>query len=215
MATGRTSTPWSLPGPGRSPFRGSTPRGQGAHLVARAANGPLGQRRPLLEAAALLVLDDPVVLGRSEGPSRMATAVACFPSHWSPPGKLGLPITDVHGPAPRHADELSDWVERLLDHLRPDRPVWRRDWTVHVSPELHAPYSVATAGAVATQNLWRRNERQVFAALPISASILFTIATSRCRSSSSVPGLISPLARPPPRPRRRPTSPATASAASI
>jgi hypothetical protein len=27
--------------------------------VARAANGPLGQRRPLLEAAALLVLDDP------------------------------------------------------------------------------------------------------------------------------------------------------------
>jgi hypothetical protein len=67
MATGRTSTPWTLTGPGRSPFRGSTPRGQGTQLVARTANWPLEHRRPPLEAAALLRPDDPVVLGRSEG----------------------------------------------------------------------------------------------------------------------------------------------------
>jgi dimethylamine monooxygenase subunit A len=105
--------------------------------------------------------------------------VVCFPSHWSPPTKLGLPIADVHGPVPRYAAELRDRVQRSLDHLRPDRPLWRRNWTVHASPELHAPYPVAIAGTIAPEDHWLRSERQVLMALPVSAGILFSIRTEQ------------------------------------
>ena len=152
---------------------------EAADLVARVAGRPLDHGRPSLEAAALLVPDDLVVLVRSHGSWRLAAGVVCFPSHWSPPTKLGLPITNVHGPVPRYAEELSERVERFLDHLSPERPVWRRNWTVHASPELHAPYPVATAGLVAPEDHWLRSERQALAALPLSGGILFTIRTEQ------------------------------------
>jgi len=152
---------------------------EAAQTVARVAGRPLERGRPPLEAAALLVPDDLVVLVRSHGSWRLAAGVVCFPSHWSPPTKLGLPITNVHGPVPRYAEELSERVERFLDHLSPERPVWRRNWTVHASPELHAPYPVATAGLVAPEDHWLRSERQALAALPLSGGILFTIRTEQ------------------------------------
>lgn len=152
---------------------------EAAHLVARVVGRLLDDRWPPLEAAALLVPDDLVVLARGDGTWRMAAGVVCFPSHWSPPAKLGLPISEVHGPVPGYADELGERVERFLDHLSPDRPVWRRNWTVHASPELHAPRPVATARPVAPEDHWLRSERQVLAALPLSAGILFTIRTEQ------------------------------------
>ena len=152
---------------------------EAAHLVARVGGRLLEGGRPALEAAALLVPDDLVVLVQSKGAWRMVAGVVCFPSHWSPPSKLGLPITDVHGPVPRYADELSHRVDRLLDHLSPDRPVWRRNWTVHASPELHAPHPVATDGPIAPEDHWLRSERQALTALPVSAGILFSIRTEQ------------------------------------
>jgi hypothetical protein len=152
---------------------------EAAELVARVAGRPLDPGRPSLEAAALLVPDDLVVLVRGQGSWRLAAGVVCFPSHWSPPAKLGLPITEVHGPVPRYTEELSERVERFLDHLSPERPVWRRNWTIHASPELHAPYPVVTAGLVAPEDHWLRSERQALAALPLSGGILFTIRTEQ------------------------------------
>ena len=49
----------------------------------------------------------------------MAAGVVCFPSHWSPSEKLGLPVAAIHGPVPRYADELRHRVDRFLDQLEP------------------------------------------------------------------------------------------------
>lgn len=160
---------------------------EAAQLVARASGLPLWPSpnvpsspslRPL-EAAALLVPDDLVVLTRTGRVWRMAAGVVCFPSHWSPPEKLGLPVADVHGPVPRYHEELSERVDRFLDHLAADRPVWRRNWTVHSSPELHAPRPVRVEGTVPPGCHWLRSERQALVALPESSSILFTIGTDQ------------------------------------
>jgi hypothetical protein len=152
---------------------------EAARLVAGVAGEMLDRNRPRLEAAALLVPDDLVVLVRSGGAWRMAAGVVCFPSHWSPVEKLGLPVAAIHGPVPHYAGELGDRVDRFLDRLSPDRPVWRRNWTVHASPELHAPHPVVSPVPVAYQDHWLRSERQVLMALPRSASILFTIRTEQ------------------------------------
>jgi Protein of unknown function (DUF3445) len=152
---------------------------EAARLVAGVTGGPLDGSRPPLETAALLVPDDLVVLLRSAGAWRMAAGVVCFPSHWSPADKLGLPVTAIHGPVPHYAEELGDRVDRFLDRLSPDRPVWRRNWTVHASPELHAPHPVTSPVPVAYQDHWLRSERQVLVALPRSAGVLFTIRTEQ------------------------------------
>ena len=169
---------------------------EAAQLVARAAGLELDDGLPPLEAAALLVPDDLVVLLRSEGGWRMAAGVVCFPSHWSPVEKLGLSVADIHGPVPRYSDELRLRVDRFLDQLRPGRPVWRRNWTIHASPELYAPHPVRTTGPVASGDHWLRSERQVLAALPGSGGILFTIRTEQVPLAvlTARPGLARQLA---------------------
>jgi dimethylamine monooxygenase subunit A len=150
-----------------------------AQLVSRLAGARLDEEWPPLEAAALLVPDDLVVLVRQKDRWVMAAGVVCFPSHWSPPDKLGLPVAAIHGPVPRYADELRHRVDRFLDQLSVNRAVWRRNWTIHASPELHAPRLVPTAGPLAPPNHWLRSERQVLAVLPQSSGILFTIRTDQ------------------------------------
>jgi dimethylamine monooxygenase subunit A len=151
---------------------------EAAHLVARHAARALEPRKPLLEAAALVVPDDLVVLLR-QGAWRMVAGVVCFPSHWSPPSKLGLPVAQIHGPVPLYARELGDKVDRFLDRLTPGHPVWRRNWMVHASPELHAPQFVPPEGAVSPEDHWLRSERQTLTALPRAQAILFTIRTQQ------------------------------------
>lgn len=133
------------------------------------------------EDAARLVVEDLCVLVSRDGRWRLDAGVVCFPSVWRIADKIGLPITDVHGPVPAYADELAVRVERLLDRLRPERPVWRRNWFVHDSDELHLPDSPPpppTAVAV-PDGLWLRSERQTLHRLHRTGAILFTIHTDQ------------------------------------
>ena len=99
---------------------------------------------PDLESAARLVPEDLCVLVHRDAGWCFDAGVVCFPSMWSLRAKLGRPMAEVHGPVPAYAEELAERVDRFLDRL--ERPVWRRNWFVHDSPEL-----VAYRGAAA----WR------------------------------------------------------------
>jgi hypothetical protein len=147
-------------------------------LSALSSPAPLGNFRPL-EVAALHVQEDLVVLIRSEDTWRFGAGVVCFPSHWVPGDKLGLPITEVHGPVPHYNDELAQRVDRFLDHLAPGKNAWRRNWMIHASPQLHVPHPPALDGPVHPRDLWLRSERQVLLALPATGAILFTICTQQ------------------------------------
>ncbi len=91
-----------------------------AELVLSGLNtpDPIANFHPL-ELAALHVQEDLVVLIRSEGTWRFGAGVVCFPSHWVPVEKVGLPITEVHEPVPHYKDESGPRLDRFLDHLAP------------------------------------------------------------------------------------------------
>jgi hypothetical protein len=151
---------------------------EAAGLVADAAGVGLADDRPPLEAAALVVQEDLCVLARREGRWCLDAGVVCFPSMWRVGDKLGLPVTAVHGPVPAYDDELADRVDRFLDRL--ERPVWRRNWLVHDSPELHLPAPPPPHAAPTVPNdLWLRSERQTLRRLPATGGILFTIRTQQ------------------------------------
>ena len=144
---------------------------EAALLVAGAAS---------LEEAAVRVQEDLCVLVHRDGHWRLDAGVVCFPSMWSLPGKLGLPLAEVHGPVPAYAEELAQKVDRFLDRLRPERPVWRRNWFVHASAELHLPAPPPPPARVDVPGgLWLRSERQTLTRLPATGGILFTIRTQQ------------------------------------
>ena len=155
---------------------------EAAELVLSVLGGPnpIGDYRPL-EVAALQVQEDLIVLIRSESTWRFGAGVVCFPSHWVPGEKLGLPVTDVHEPVPHYNDELAQRVDRFLDHLAPGKNAWRRNWVIHASPQLHVPRQPALDGPVQPRDLWLRSERQVLWALPATGGVLFTIRTQQFR----------------------------------
>lgn len=131
-----------------------------------------------LEAAALAVQEDLCVLEHRSGSWCLTAGVVCFPSMWSLPEKLGRPVAEVHEPVPAYADELAERVDRFLDRMRPGRPVWRRNWFVHDSPELHLPAPPERGDAPRVpDDLWLRSERQTLHRLP--SGILFTIRTQQ------------------------------------
>jgi hypothetical protein len=153
---------------------------EAAEVVSSRLNNPnpVGNLRPL-ESAALNVQEDLVVLVRSEDTWRFVAGVVCFPSHWAPSEKLGLPMTDVHEPVPHYKEELAQRVDRFLDTLSPGRNAWRRNWMIHASPQLHVPHPPTVGRSVQPQELWLRSERQVLWSLPATGGILFTILTQQ------------------------------------
>lgn len=133
-----------------------------------------------LEAAAAKVQEDLCLLVRHDDGWRLDAGVVCFPSMWRIADKLGRPLTAVHGPVPGYADELAVRVDRMLDRLRPDRPVMRRNWLLHASPALHQPDPPPPAPAPAVPGgMWLRSERQTLRRLPRTGAILFTIRTQQ------------------------------------
>jgi hypothetical protein len=170
---------------------------EAAELVSSGLSGPnpIGNLRPL-EVAALQVQEDLIVMIRPEDTWRFGAGVVCFPSHWVPGEKLGLPITDVHEPVPHYGEELAQRVDRFLDHLAPGKNAWRRNWTIHASPKLHVPRPPALDGPVQPRDLWLRSERQVLWALPATGGILFTIRTQQfpLRALATRPDVASSMA---------------------
>jgi dimethylamine monooxygenase subunit A len=170
---------------------------EAAELVTSRLSDPIsiGDFLPL-ESAALQVQEDLIVLVRSEEAWQFGAGVVCFPSHWVPSEKLGLPMTDVHEPVPHYNEELAKRVDHFLDHLAPGRSAWRRNWMIHASPQLHAPRPPAAGGSIQPQDLWLRSERQVLWALPATGGILFTIRTQQfpLRTLAMRPDLASSMA---------------------
>jgi hypothetical protein len=133
---------------------------------------------PDLESAALRVQDDLCVLVHRQPGWCLDAGVVCFPSMWSLREKAGHPMADVHGPVPAYAEELAERVDRFLDRLQ--RPVWRRNWFIHDSPELHRPQLPPHLRAPRVpDDLWLRSERQILRPLPTTGAMLFTIRTQQ------------------------------------
>lgn len=110
----------------------------------------------------------------------------CCANHWCLDEKLGLPLLAIHAPVPGYAATVGRPSDLLLARLRPERPVWRRNWSIVVSPalnlasrfsaELSARKTTITAEN-AGERCFYRSERQTLSRLPQSGAILFTIRT--------------------------------------
>ncbi len=140
------------------------------------------QRLHPLEIAAHLVPEDLCVMVARDGRFELAAASVSFPSHWRIADKMGCDLATIHRPVHHYASDLATKVDTFFARLSPERPVIRRNVSVHDHDELFCPeppedYDRRT---VTPAQLWVRSERQTLVRLPRSGAVLFTIKTQQC-----------------------------------
>lgn len=140
---------------------------------------------PPLLIAASLVAEDLVLMRRGESGWRLVAGSLCFPSSWSLREKFGLPMHEVHGPVPGFGAGTRNamLIERMFDHLRPEMPMIRWNWSVYgddrlFHPESADPHKRRFGDGARAENVFLRAERQTLRRLPQSGDILFTIRIS-------------------------------------
>jgi dimethylamine monooxygenase subunit A len=135
-----------------------------------------------VDAAGRLVQEDLCVMTNDGGGWVLTAARVCFPSRWRLEDKIGRDLGAIHRPVPGYEAALGRPTRSFFDRLRPQRPVWRLNWTLLDSPQLFlpAPGDRILAPADLTQPdraLWFRVERQTLRRLSERPSITFTIRT--------------------------------------
>lgn len=130
-----------------------------------------------LHSAALLVQEDLCLLSRQKDVWVLTSACVCFPSRWQLNEKVGRSMAGIHRPVPEY-DRIAGPVDTFLDRLRPERPMWRTNWTLMDDPELFQPERTDTD--TSDPGAWIfRVERQALRLLPQSGRVVFTIRTYR------------------------------------
>lgn len=124
----------------------------------------------------------------------------CFPSHWSLPAKLGLPIRQVHHPVPTLEGKLGDDIDTYLGRLQPGVGWERENWGLAPDGRLdrHPDIPGETLGLqVPLSSVWLRLERQYLTRLERTGAILFAIqvTTHRLEDLAKIPGLSPRIAR--------------------
>lgn len=156
--------------------------GSGVLVDASGEDVPLDGSLHPIDAAGRLVQEDLCVLQRHGDRFCLTAGSLCAPSRWRLRDKLGLDLVGVHAPVPGYASALGKPTDDLFARLRPDKPVWRLNWSLLDQPELFQPgghhrvepvdgLDAASAGHM----IHLRVERQTLRALPRTGAIVFTI----------------------------------------
>lgn len=167
--------------------------GSGMHCVPGGFSTPLDSPEPLWNCS-LWVADDLVLMTEIEGKYRLAAASLCSPSHWRLRDKFDRPLREIHDPIPDFHRVLTPRIDRFFDHLKPEHPVVRYNWSLQGDDRLNQGVDLKEAITPDTR-LYYRSERQSLARLPRTGAVAFTIRVylHRLESLARVPGALPAL----------------------
>lgn len=132
------------------------------------------------------VQEDLLVLSLRESQVPLVAGHLCFPNAWSLNEKLGRSFLEIHAPVPGFAESIGNASQKLLERLKPGRPVERLNWAVKATAQLDlsnrwAAWEAEQKAQVTAENAGRRCflrvERQTLSLLPESEAVLFTLHT--------------------------------------
>ena len=125
-------------------------------------------------------IEPDIVLLQKNGDAtfRVVAGCVCFPSSWSFPEKMGLPLHEVHSVVPDLNASIGPAITRFLDKMQPGAAWERSNWGVSASSERNQHPSRGIArlrSPLAPDQVWLRVEDQILAILPETKALLFGI----------------------------------------
>lgn len=154
---------------------------------------PLSSDEPLWNCS-LWVADDLVIMEKIQGEYRLTAASLCSPSHWRLEEKFDRPLREIHDPIPGFHQQLTPGINRFFEHLKPQHPVTRFNWSLQEYNNLsQRPEHQPTAER--DTRLYYRTERQSLLRLPQCGAIAFTIRVylHPLESLNNIPGALPAL----------------------
>lgn len=120
-----------------------------------------------------IIGEDLVVLSREENEWKIVAGAVLFPSRWKLSEKIGKGMDAVHAPVPGYEGALAPYMTATFDKIQEDRPVWRKNWSLHSTEDLHQPTSIHEQ--VQPDDYWWRTERQTLTRSKEGEFLFFTI----------------------------------------
>jgi len=139
-----------------------------------------------LRAAGDCVQEDLLILDACQAGLPLIAGHLCFANAWCLDEKMGKSFMEIHGPVPGFETSIGPSSEKLLERLKPGRPVSRLNWAVKATGQLDLTsrwneevreWNEAVDSGNAGQLCWMRAERQTLSRLEQSQTILFTVRT--------------------------------------
>jgi hypothetical protein len=122
---------------------------------------------------AKVIAEDLCLLEYKNGIWQLVAAVVLFPSRWNLLEKIGKNLDQIHAPVPGYDQALQPLMTDTFNKIKPERPVWRKNWSLHETSTLHEPFYKSSQANV--DNYWWRTERQTLTKSEDGKYILFTI----------------------------------------
>jgi hypothetical protein len=140
--------------------------------IATGAAADLTAEDSLLQIARIIA-EDLVVLARENNEWKIVAGAVLFPSRWKLTEKIGKGMDAVHAPVPGYESALAPYMTATFDKITADRPVWRKNWSLHSTAHLHQPTSIHEPAL--PSEYWWRTERQTLTRSHIGEFLYFTI----------------------------------------
>ena len=140
--------------------------------IATTTSIEFGAEDVLLKLASIIG-EDLVVLARENDEWRIVAGAVIFPSRWKLTEKIGKGMDAVHTPVPGYATALAPFMTATFDKITSDRPVWRKNWSLHSTEDLFQPTSIHAPAE--PQDYWWRTERQTLTRSAQGEYLYFTI----------------------------------------
>jgi len=132
------------------------------------------------------VQEDLLVLDAKRPGLPLIAGHLCFANAWCLDDKMGRPFMEIHRPVPEFASTIGPSSEKLIERLKPGRPVARLNWAVKSSGQMDltsrwdsqvALWNAEVDADNAGERCWMRAERQTLSGLESSGAVLFTVHT--------------------------------------
>jgi hypothetical protein len=107
---------------------------------------------------------------------RVVAGCVCFPSSWSLPEKLGLPLDQVHSVVPDLNSSIGAPISRFLAKMQKGAAWERSNWGMSAVPDRnqHPARSLPRLKRpLSADHVWLRVEDQVLSILPETGGLLF------------------------------------------
>ncbi len=136
-----------------------------------------------MDCLARLIQEDLLILEKHQDGYILSGGILCFPASWTLSEKVGKPLDRIHQPVRSYDSSMAKRVDRLFTGIRVGHPLWRANYLLYETADLHQPRREAEQKPTLNPG-FVRVEKQTLFRLPETQAVIFGIHSYVARLDS-------------------------------